>query len=161
MDKIRVLFICIHNSARSQMAEAFLNENAGDIFEAESAGLEPGKLNPIAVTAMANVGIDISGHKTKSILEYYKMGEHFDYVITVCDEAGGEQCPIFPGICKRLHWPIPDPAVFKGAYKERLKRTRQVRDAIETKVKEFVKGIIGRDKPYKAKSVPVYQIIVE
>ena len=145
MDKIKVLFVCIHNSARSQMAEAFLEEIAGDIFKVSSAGIEPGKLNTLAVTAMANVGIDISGNKTKSVLEFFKAGERFDYVITVCDDTGGERCPIFPGICKRLHWGIPDPAAFKGSYKERLRRTRQVRDAIEKKVIAFIKDVIDRD----------------
>ena len=139
------------------MAEAFLNEIAGDIFEAESAGLEPGKLDPLAVTAMANVGIDISGNKTKSILEYFKSGARFDYVITVCDEAGGEQCPIFPGICRRLHWAVPDPAVLKGTYKERFTKTRQIRDAIEKNAKEFIRNIMGRDMPSKDNSAPFCQ----
>ena len=127
------------------MAEAFLNQTAGDIFEASSAGLEPATLNPLVVTAMANVGIDISANKTKSILEFFKKGERFDYVISVCDETSGEKCPIFPGAAKRLQWEIPDPSLLKGAYKNRLLKTRQVRNTIENKVKEFVKALICQD----------------
>ena len=145
MNKIKVLFVCVHNSARSQMAEAFLNEKAGDIFEAASAGLELGALNQLVVTAMANVGIDISLNETKSVLELFKKGVRFDYIISVCDEVNGEKCPIFPGITKRLHWSIPDPAVFRGAYKDRLQKTRQVRDTIEIKIKEFIKELINQD----------------
>ncbi len=145
MDRIKVLFVCVHNSSRSQMAEAFLNKFGGDIFEACSAGLEPGALNPLAVTAMTNIGIDISGKSTKGVLEYFKAGRRFDYVITVCDKSSGEQCPIFPGICKRLHWGIPDPTVCEGPYKEKMLKTKQVRDAIEVKVKGFIKDIVGHD----------------
>ena len=136
MQKIRVLFVCIHNSARSQMAEAFLNTLAGDRFSAESAGLEPGKLNPIAVTAMQEVGIDISHHQTKSVQQFVQQGEIFDYIITVCDEASAERCPVFPGKGKRLHWGFPDPSQFQGNPQEKLERTRQVRDQIKTKIKQ-------------------------
>jgi arsenate reductase len=127
------------------MAEAFLNEKAGDIFEATSAGLEPGVLNHLVVTAMTNVGIDISLNKTKSVLDLFKKGVRFDYVISVCDEVNGEKCPIFPGITKRLHWSIPDPSDFTGAHKDRLRKTRQVRDTIEIKIKEFIKELINQD----------------
>ncbi len=136
MQKIRVLFVCIHNSARSQMAEAFLNTLAGDRFSAESAGLEPGKLNPIAVTAMQEVGIDISHHQTKSVQQFVQQGEIFDYIITVCDEASAERCPVFPGKGKRLHWGFPDPSQFQGNPQEKLERTRQVRDQIKAKIKQ-------------------------
>ena len=96
--KKRVLFICIHNSARSQMAEAFLNEHCGDEFEAESAGLEPGKLNPFAVQAMAEAGIDISGRPTRSVFDVFRSGKIFAYVVTVCDEASAERClALLPG----------------------------------------------------------------
>src|SRR3990167_5775132 len=97
MDKKRVLFVCVHNSARSQMAEAFLKQLAGDRLEAESAGLEPGKLNPVVVETMKEVGIDISQNKTKSVFNFYKQGKQYDYVITVCDESQSGQCPVFPG----------------------------------------------------------------
>ena len=136
MQKIKVLFVCIHNSARSQMVEAFLNTLAGDRFFAESAGLDPGKLNPIVVTAMQEVGIDISHHQTKSVQQFVQQGEIFDYIITVCDEASAERCPVFPGKGKRLHWGFPDPSQFQGNPQEKLERTRQVRDQIKAKIKQ-------------------------
>jgi len=135
--KKRVLFICVHNSARSQMAEAFLNQLCGDTFEAHSAGLEPGKLNPIVVEAMNEVGIDISGRQTKAVFDYFKSGKIFAYAITVCDEASAERCPIFPGITKRLHWSFPDPSSFSGFHDEKLALTRQVRDAIQAKIQAW------------------------
>src|SRR5579871_3354669 len=101
--KKKVLFVCIHNSARSQMAEAFLKRTCGDTFEVESAGIEPGKLNPVVVEAMKEVGIDISGNPTKAVWDFVKAGKSFSYVITVCDETSAERCPIFPGLTKRLH----------------------------------------------------------
>jgi arsenate reductase len=135
--KKRVLFVCIHNSARSQMAEAFLNQICGDEFEAHSAGLEPGKLNPIVVEAMQEVGIDISGNKTKAVFDYVKSGKIFAYVITVCDEASAERCPIFAGITKRLQWSFQDPSSFPGTAEEKLAKTREVRDAIKSKIEEW------------------------
>jgi arsenate reductase len=109
MKKKKVLFICIHNSARSQMAEAFLNQLCDGEFEAQSAGLEPGTLNPIVVEAMREIGIDISQNKAKAVFDFVKSGEAFTYVITVCDEASAERCPIFPGVTTRLHWGFPIP----------------------------------------------------
>ncbi len=138
----KVLFVCVHNSARSQMAEAFLNKLAGDRFQAESAGLEPGTLNPLVIEAMKEVGIDISKNKTKSVMEFYKQGKLYDYVITVCSGADSERCPIFPGNAVKLHWPFDDPASFKGSWEERLSRTRVVRDAIKQKIEEWVRGDI-------------------
>src|SRR5687767_6711498 len=102
--KTKVLFICSHNSARSQMAQAFLNDSCGDQFVAESAGLEPGTLNPLAIEAMVEVGIDISDQSTHSVWELFKAGRTYGYVITVCDESTAEKCPIFPGCSVRLHW---------------------------------------------------------
>ena len=128
--KQKVLFICVHNSARSQMAEAFLNDICGDHFEAHSAGLEPGTLNPIAVEAMREVGIDISHKGTQSVFDVFKSGELFAYVITVCDETSAERCPIFPGVTTRLHWSFPDPAALTGTHKERLAGTRKICDQI-------------------------------
>ncbi|HEY3931523.1 MAG TPA: arsenate reductase ArsC [Verrucomicrobiae bacterium] len=133
--KKKVLFVCIHNSARSQMAEAFLNQICGDEFEAHSAGLEPGKLNPTVVEAMQEVGIDISGNKTKSVSEFLKSNKLFSHVITVCDEASAERCPIFPGVTTRLHWSFPDPSAFQGV--EKLAKTREVRDAIKEKIEQW------------------------
>jgi arsenate reductase (thioredoxin) len=135
--KKNVLFVCIHNSARSQMAEAFLNRACGDIFEGCSAGLEPGTLNPIVVQAMQEVGLDISGHRTKSTADMLRSGKTFDYVITVCDEASAERCPIFPGITERLHWSFTDPSRFQGTSEDKLAMTRQVRDEIERKVDQW------------------------
>ena len=135
--KKRVLFVCIHNSARSQMAEAFLNQVCSDEFEAHSAGIEPGKLNPIVVEAMQEIGLDISANKTKAVFDIFKSGETFAYVITVCDETSAERCPIFPGVTTRLHWSFPDPSSFQGTHEEKLGRTREVRDAIEAKVQKW------------------------
>src|SRR5436190_879266 len=102
--KQKVLFVCIHNSARSQMAEAFLNQTCGEQFSAQSAGIEPGKLNPVVVEVMREVGIDMSRNETKSVENLIQSGAHFDYVITVCDETSAERCPVFPGKTQRLHW---------------------------------------------------------
>src|SRR5437879_435337 len=112
--KPKVLFVCIHNSARSQMAEAYLNHLGGDRFEAESAGLEPGKLNQLVVAAMAEDGIDISSNETKSVFDKFKAGELYAYVIAVCDAEAAEKCPIFPDVTKRLHWSFPDPSRAQG-----------------------------------------------
>ena len=138
MGKIRVLFVCVHNSARSQMAEAFLKQIAGDRFEVESAGLEPGKLNPLAIEAMKEIGIDISQNKTKSAFDFYKQGKQYDYVITVCDESQSGSCPVFPGNGERLHWGLPDPSSFTGSFKEKLKKTIEVRNQIEAKIKDWL-----------------------
>lgn len=143
MKKKKVLFVCIHNSARSQMAEAFLKQVCGDFFEAHSAGLEPGKLNPIVVEAMREIGIDISGNKTKAVLDYIKSGQLFSHVVTVCDETSAERCPIFPGITKRLHWGFPDPSSFAGTHEEKLAKTREVRDTIKAKVESWCEEICG------------------
>ena len=132
--KQKVLFICVHNSARSQMAEAFLNDICGDHFEAHSAGLEPGTLNPIAVEAMREVGIDISHKGTESVFDVFKSGELFAYVIAVCDETSAERCPIFPGVTTRLHWSFPDPAALTGTREERLAGTREIRDQIRERI---------------------------
>ena len=136
--KIKVLFVCIHNSARSQMAEAFLNQLAGDRFEAQSAGLEPGVLNPLAVEVMREAGIDISTRQTKSVWDLFKLGAIFNYVITVCDEASAESCPIFPGITKRLHWSFADPSTLFGSHEEKLAAARLIRDEIRQSVVKFI-----------------------
>ena len=135
--KKRGLFVCIHNSARSQMAEAFLNQICGEEFEAHSAGLEPGRLNPIVVEAMQEIGIDISGNQTKAVFDMFKSGKMFAYVITVCDEASAERCPIFPGVTQRLHWSFPDPSSVRGTHEEKLIKTREVRDTIKKKIEQW------------------------
>ena len=135
--KKKVLFVCIHNSARSQMAEAFLNQLSGGCFEAHSAGIEPGKLNPVVLEAMQEIGIDISTNKTKGVFDYIKAGTMFAHVITVCDEASAERCPIFVGITKRLHWSFPDPSAVRGTHDEKLAKTREVRDLIKAKIENW------------------------
>jgi len=135
--KQKVLFICVHNSARSQMAEALLNLACPDYFEAHSAGLEPGALNPLAVEAMKEIGLDISGKKTQSVFDVFKTGQFFPYVITVCDESSADRCPIFPGVTKRLHWSFPDPGALTGSREERLDGTRQIRDQIRARIEAW------------------------
>ncbi len=143
MSKKKVLFICVHNSARSQMAEAFLKHLAGDRFEVESAGLEPGRLNPVVVEAMKEAGIDISQNKTKSVFDFYKQGRQYDYVITVCDESQAGACPVFPGGGQRLHWGFSDPSRFTGSSEERLGKTRMVRDEVKAKIISWLHSFGG------------------
>lgn len=137
-DKIKVLFVCIHNSARSQMAEAYLNFLAGEKFLAESAGIEPGVLNQYVVKVMKEDGIDISGNQTKSVFDFYKQEKIFSYVITVCDKEAAEKCPVFPGQAIKLHWSFPDPSSFTGTEQEILQKVRKLRDEIKNKIKEFI-----------------------
>lgn len=132
--KPAVLFVCVRNSARSQMAAAFLGNLCPNDLVVESAGLEPGELDPLAVAAMKEVGIDISGNKTKAVFEMIKSGTRFSYVVTVCDETSAERCPTFPGIVRRVHWSFADPAQFEGTWDQRLALTRLVRDQIRDKV---------------------------
>lgn len=135
-----VLFVCIHNSARSQMAEAYVNKLGAGTWLAESAGLEPGKLNPIVVEALKEDGIDISGKQTNSVFDFLKEGRSYDYVVTVCDGANGERCPLFPGKgSKRLHWEFKDPSSFQGTAAEKLAGTLIVRDQIKAKMQELIK----------------------
>lgn len=141
MFRNKVLFVCIHNSARSQMAEALLNKVAGEAFEASSAGFEPGKLNPLAVEVMKEVGIDISQNQPKGVFDLFKSGKTFNYVITVCDESSAERCPLFPGVVRRLHWSFEDPSSFTGSSEENLTRTRLVRDEINRTVTEFASKV--------------------
>jgi len=145
--KKKVLFVCIHNSARSQMAEAFLNRMCGNEFEAHSAGLEPGKLNPIVVEVMREAGVDISGNQTKSVSDFSNSGKSFASVITVCDETSAERCPIFPGGTTRLHWGFPDPSRFEGTHEEKLAMTREVRDMIEQKVRQWCDEVCSMASP--------------
>ena len=133
----KVLFICVHNSARSQMAAAWLNDICGDYFEAESAGLEPGELNPLAVQVMDEVGIDISNNKTQAVFDVFKSGQFFPYVITVCDESEAAVCPIFSGVTKRFHWSFPDPSSLVGTRGERLQGTRKIRDDIRARIETW------------------------
>ncbi len=132
--KRNVLFVCVHNAARSQMAEAFLNRICPDDFVAESAGLEPGNLDPLAIAVMNELGIDISSKKTKAVFDLFKSGKLYSYVVTVCDETSAERCPIFPGQARRLHWSFADPASVQGTWEYRLAQTRIIRDEIRAKI---------------------------
>jgi arsenate reductase len=133
--KKRVLVLCTGNSARSQMAEGLLREIGGEAFEVFSAGVEPSHVRPLAIEAMKEIGVDISGHRSKSVDEF--LGQEFAYVITVCDNAN-ERCPLFPGAVKRIHWSIEDPAVAEGDLPNQLVVFRRVRDELETRLRKFV-----------------------
>jgi arsenate reductase (thioredoxin) len=134
----KVLFLCTHNSARSQMAEGLLRHLAGDRFEVMSAGTEATSVRPEATRAMAELGVDISGQSSKALERY--LGETFDYVVTVCDDAN-ETCPVFPGAKNRLHWSFRDPSRAEGSEEERLGVFRTVRDDIQDRIrKEFLDG---------------------
>lgn len=141
MSKTKILFLCIHNSARSQMAEAYLKKFGGENFFAESAGLEAGKLNPLAVEVMKEDGIDISTNTTKDVLEFFKEGRLYHYVVTVCDEANATRCPIFPGVHKKINWSFDDPSQFEGTHIEKLSATRLVRDKIKEAVLLLIKEL--------------------
>ena len=119
------------------MAAALLNEMCGEFFEAESAGLEPGTLNPLAVETLQGFGIDISHNETQSVFDVFKSGQLFAYVITVCSESESKGCPIFAGVTKRLHWPFADPSQFAGTHAERIRKTRELLEEIRAKIDEF------------------------
>lgn len=135
--KTRLLFLCTGNSARSQMAEAFLRKYAGDRFEVHSAGLEPKGIHPYTIRVMEEVGIDLSGHRSKGVNEY--LGKVlFQYLITVCDDAD-KNCPTtWPGVNQRLHWSFEDPAAFEGTEEEKLAKFREIRDKIEARILEWL-----------------------
>jgi arsenate reductase len=130
------------------MAEELLRKTTGDRFEVESAGLEPGELNPYAVAALKEEGIDITGKETVSAFDLLKQGRYFTYVITVCDEASAETCPIFPGCRERFHWSFPDPSKFTGTDEEIMEQVRAVRKQIKDKIAEWVADV-GRKKNRK------------
>jgi arsenate reductase (thioredoxin) len=136
-EKLRALILCTGNSARSQMAEGLLRHLAGDKFEVESAGTIASFVRPQAIAAMAEIGIDISAHRSKCLDEF--IGEPFDYVITVCDNAA-ETCPVFPGPAKRIHWSFDDPAEVQGDEADVQATFDRVRDEISTRLEEFVRA---------------------
>jgi len=136
IDRKRVLFVCTNNSARSQMAEGLLRHLYGDHYEVYSAGTLPTEVHPLAIRAMAELGLDISGQRSKSLDEL--RGQEFELVVTVCDRAK-EACPFFPGGCERVHQSFPDPAAVVGTEEERLQAFRDVRDAIEAWIEETLK----------------------
>jgi arsenate reductase len=135
----KILFICEHNSARSQIAEAYLNHFAGDRFSAESAGLEPGILNPYVVEVLGEEGLDISGNSTKSVFELYKSQKQYEAVIAVCSQAASGKCPVFPGRVKRWNWPFNDPSKLSGDREQMLVQTREIRDKIKNRILSFIR----------------------
>ena len=137
----RVLVICVHNSARSQMAEAYLRKFGGKRLTVESAGLEPGTINPLVVEVMKEEGIDLSGNQTNSVFEFYREGRSYDTVITVCSREAAERCPVFPGGGKRLHWPFDDPSRALGSMEEKLSQVRRIRDAIRQQVLAYLENL--------------------
>jgi len=137
-NKQKVLILCTGNSARSQMAEGLLRSMAGERFEIASAGVSPSNVRPEAIEAMRELGVDISNHRSKSVDEF--LGQEFDYVITVCDNAN-EQCPVFPGKTKRIHWSFEDPAATEGNAADKLRVFIRVRDEIRSRLEEFVKAV--------------------
>ena len=132
----RVLILCTHNSARSQMAEGLLRHLAGDRFEVESAGTEATRVHPLAIRAMSELGIDLAGHTSKTLDR--SLGQPWDYVITVCDSAN-ERCPVFPGATHRLHWSFDDPSGATGSEDERLNAFRRIRDQISAQLRGWLK----------------------
>ena len=126
------------------MAEAWLNQTCGDFFAAESAGLEPGTLNPLVVEAMREVDIDISKKETRALFDVFKAGKLFSYVITVCDETSAEKCPIFPGVTNRLHWSFPDPSTLVGSRENKLVEVRKIRDEIRRKIESWCEEVCPR-----------------
>ena len=140
MQKKRVLFLCTGNSCRSQMAEGFLRHMAGDKFEVYSAGIKPTQVNPLAIKVMAEAGVDISKHRSKSAMEF--IGQKFDYVITVCDNAT-QTCPVFPGKHEKVHWDLEDPAVAQGTEEEKLGVFREARYKIKGYISDFLKVAAG------------------
>ena len=137
-NRVRIMFVCIHNSARSQMCESFVRHYAGDRFDVHSSGIESGRLNPLVVQAMAEIGISMEGQFAKPAKDYIDRNETFDYVVTVCDESSAERCPMFPGKHTRLHWGFPDPSAIQGTDEEKLAGIRPIRDAIEKRVKQWL-----------------------
>jgi len=143
MEKQRVLFVCVHNSARSQMAEAFLTSLGGERFETFSAGLTPGTLNQDVVRVMKEIGIDISGNRTKGINELLKEGKEFDVAVMVCDESHAGLCPVIPGVRKQLHWSIEDPSGVAGSEEVKQEKIREIRDQIRKRVILLIEELSG------------------
>lgn len=135
---IKVLFVCVHNSARSQMAEAFLNDLGSDYFIAESAGLEPGTINPLIVKVMSEVGYDLSQNATNSVFDYFKESRLYSIIVKVCDMENGQRCPVFPLAMNVLDWPFEDPADFTGTEEEKLEKARHLRYKIRENVIDLI-----------------------
>lgn len=141
-EHVKVLFVCVHNAARSRMAEAYLKKLGGPLFQVTSAGFEPHQANPLVVEAMQLARVPITFTATQpSVFDLFRYGTMFNYVISVCDEAEGQRCPIFPGVCKRLSWSFPDPSTFVGTHDEKLKQVIAVRDSIRSHIEEWLKSL--------------------
>ena len=140
---LRVLFVCEHNSARSQMAEAFLKNLGGADFKVQSCGIEAGVINPLVVEVMQEKGYDLSQKTTRKALDLFKQGESFDIIITVCSRQASEQCPIFPGKALRMNWPFSDPAKVEGEKAAKLEAIRNIRDQIEARIQIFIQEFSG------------------
>ena len=141
-EKIRVLFVCVANSFRSQVAEAILNHKYGDNFEAESAGFKVKAINPLAIDVMKEYGIDITNNSVDRLIDFYNEGRTYQYVITVCNRGEEEDCPIFPGVVTRLSWSdFGDPEKFTGSEEERRNMARNLRNNIEKRIDEFVNTV--------------------
>jgi len=136
--KKKVLFVCVHNSARSQMAEELLRKYGGEFFEVESSGFIPSAINPLVVEIMRDEGVDLSKKKTQSVFDLYKNNRLYSYVITVCNRAKEKECPVFPGVVKRIHWNLSDPEDFTGTNDERLERTKALKEEIKGLVMDFI-----------------------
>jgi len=137
MDKPRILFVCEHNSGRSQIAEEMLRKLAGNRFDVESGGLEPREILPLIVEVLREEGIDVSGKTPRSVFDLYKASNVYTYVITVCSPETDVQCPLFPGVQQRLNWPFPDPADFSGSREEQLQQVRRLKEDITQRLTEF------------------------
>ena len=140
-EKRRILFVCVQNSFRSQIAEAIVNKKYGDRFVAESAGLNIGKINPLAIRVMNEYGTDISNNQVNSVFDYYKEGRFYSYVITVCSREAEKECPVFPGIRERLNWELENPENFTGTEEEKYQKAIEIRDEIERRIDEFISSI--------------------
>ncbi len=134
----RVLFICVHNSARSVMAEAYLKHFGGDAYEVESAGFEPQPVNPLVREALAEEGLDVSDKEPQRVFDAFKEGKIFNYVISVCSESLEDMCPIFPGMTHRLHLPFMDPQVIEGSDGDKMVKVRELRDQVKKVIREFI-----------------------
>jgi arsenate reductase len=141
-EPIKVLFVCVHNSARSQMAAALLHHLGGSRFVVESAGFDPRPANALAIEAMRHIGIDISSAKSQVVFDLYRAGNRYDYVISVCDAANGERCPIFPGVTRRIHWSFADPATFTGNDDEQLRQVVALREEILVTIESWLRDLL-------------------
>lgn len=143
---VRVLFVCVHNAARSRMAEALLRELGGPRFEVTSAGFEPREVNPLVVEALADIDLSLPSTAAQpSVFELFKAGRHFHYVIGVCDEEHGQKCPLFPGVTQRIYWSFPDPATFTGSQDEKLARVIEVREALRARIESWLATLSDTD----------------